>query len=105
MKINKVVELKNELEKSDSLKNEFLKNPLDFLEKIETEEPIKDKKVFLFIVGIVGIVLLSSIILGAIIIFTSDDYSTAKIPEFLVSIGSTSLGAIVGLLAPSPRNN
>lgn len=104
MKTNKIAELKQELNKSNELKERFVKNPMEFIDSIDTDEPMKDKIVFLFIVSIVGIVLLSSIILGAVIIFKSEDFATAKVPEFLVSIGSTALGAIVGLLAPSPRN-
>ncbi len=104
MKTNRISELKIELDKSSELKEKFINNPMQFINSISTSEPLKDKKVFLFIVGIVGVVLLCSILLGAIIIFKSADVTKAKVPEFIVSIGSTALGAIVGLLAPSPRN-
>ncbi|MCH2034089.1 MAG: hypothetical protein MK202_11325 [Tenacibaculum sp.] len=104
MKTNSINDLKAELGKSAELKQQFESNPVQFIDSIDTNEPLKDKKVFLFIVGLVGLVLLFSIILGATIIFKSKDVNTAKVPEFVVSIGSTALGAIVGLLAPSPRN-
>ena len=104
MKTNKITDLTKELENSETLKTEFLNNPIGFMKNIDVEEPIKNKYVFLTIVAIVGIVLLASIVLGGIIIFKSDDLNTAKVPEFLVSIGSTALGALVGLLTPSPSN-
>ncbi|RZJ65131.1 MAG: hypothetical protein EOO50_14925 [Flavobacterium sp.] len=78
-------------------------NPIPFLEENKSEpSPIHNKWIFLVVVMIVGSVLLTSIILGGIIIFGSETPETAKVPEFLVSIGSTALGALVGLLAPSP---
>ena len=104
MKTNKIAYLKKELERSETTKAEFLNDPLRFIQKIDTDEPMKDKKVFLIIVSIVGLVLLISIILGGIIIFKHNDPSNANVPEFLVSIGSTALGAIVGLLAPTPKS-
>ena len=104
MKASKISELKKELNKSDTLREKFIENPIEFIGAIDTKEPMKDKIVFLFIVSIVGLVLLFSIIIGASIIFKSPDIATAKVPEFIVSIGSTALGAIVGLLAPSPKN-
>ena len=104
METNKISKLRQELDKSTALKQKFINDPMQFINSINTNEPLKDKKVFLFIVGIVGVVLLCSIVLGAIIIFKSADVSKAKVPEFIVSIGSTALGAIVGLLAPSPRS-
>ena len=104
MKTNKITDLKKELGNSEVLKTEFLNNPIEFIQNIEVEEPIKNKTVFLTIIGIVGAVLLASIILGGIIIFKSNDLNSAKVPEFLVSIGSTALGGLVGLLAPSPSS-
>ncbi|WP_348743327.1 hypothetical protein [Tenacibaculum sp. 190524A05c] len=104
MKTNSISKLKVELDKSPELKQSFLNDPIHFINSVDTKDPIKDKIVFLVIVGIVGVVLLISIILGAVIIFKSSDVSKAKVPEFIVSIGSTALGAIVGLLAPTPRS-
>ena len=104
MKTNRISELKTALDTSSELKETFIKDPIQFINAINTNEPLKDKGVFLFIVGIVGAVLIISIILGATIIFKSADVAEAKVPEFIVSLGSTALGAIVGLLAPNPRN-
>lgn len=77
----------------------FKADPVKYLEQVK---PIEKPWIFMTIVIIVGLVLITSVVLGSIIIFKADDSQTAKVPEFLVSIGSTALGALVGLLAPSP---
>ena len=99
MKFRSLAELRGELIKSPELKAEFSRDPMSFLERVE---PIKNKSVFLYVVSIVGVVLIGSIILSAIIIFKSENPSAARVPEFLVTIGSAALGAMVGLLTPSP---
>ncbi len=85
-------------EKLDALRTD----PKKFLDENTYEMPINDKNVFLTVLWIVGVVLITAVILGSVIIFMSPDKQNAKVPEFLVSIGSTALGALVGLLAPSP---
>lgn len=95
--------LAQKLNADNELKAKFLKDPITFLEKVTEEKPIDNKAVFLTIVAIVGTVLLASIVMGSIIIFKAPDNQIAKVPEFLVAIGSTALGALVGLLSPSPK--
>ncbi|UPT71570.1 MAG: hypothetical protein M0D53_04190 [Flavobacterium sp. JAD_PAG50586_2] len=104
MKAKSISNLVEKLNDSAELKQKFENNPMDFLETVSEEPPIANKWVFLTIVIIVGTCLLTSIILGGIIIFdvSADDRQNAKVPEFLVSIGATALGALVGLLSPSP---
>lgn len=77
----------------------FKEDPVKYLEQIR---PIDKPWVFIIIVVMVGIVLFTSVVLGSFIIIKAPDSQTAKVPEFLVGIGSTALGALVGLLAPSP---
>lgn len=102
MEANKFKDLAKTLEQDPKQLEAFKENPVQFLEQIK-ERPIDNKGVFLTIVIIVGVVLVGSIILGSIIIFRAPDTQNAKVPEFLVSVGSTALGAIVGLLAPTPN--
>lgn len=77
----------------------FKEDPVKYLEQIK---PIEKPWIFMTIVIMVGVVLFTSVVLGSYIIMDADDSQTAKVPEFLVSIGSTALGALVGLLSPSP---
>jgi hypothetical protein len=103
MKTKSVSQLVEELKLSPEMRQKLHDNPLQFLENVQDEKPINNKVVFLVVISIVGLVLLASVVMGSMIIFNSDDNQTAKVPEFLVSIGATALGALVGLLAPAPN--
>ena len=46
-----------------------------------------------------GLVLINSGVLGSIIIFKARDSQTAKVPDFLVGIGSKALVGLAGLVA------
>jgi hypothetical protein len=102
MEATSIVNLLKKIKNNKELEKEFKNDPIGFLERIE-EPPMNDKVVFLTIVAIVGLVLLGTVVLASLIIFQAPDNQTAKVPEFLVGIGSTALGALVGLLAPTPR--
>ncbi len=104
MEIKNFAELRSKVAESAILQEQLKADPQKFLEQLEDKPPIAQKGVFLTIVAIVGIVLITAIVLGGIIIFESKDINTAKVPEFLVSMGSTALGALVGLLAPTPKS-
>ena len=93
-----VSSLLKELKSSEDLKAEFNHNPLRFLENVEDEAAINEVWVFIAIVGIVAAVLIASVITISILVTNQN----AKVPEFLVAISSTALGAIVGLLVPTP---
>lgn len=103
MEAKSISEVVGKLNDNPTLKQKFLTDPMTFLESVN-EKPIENKWVFLTIVAIVGLVLLASIVLGSIIIFRSPDMEKANVPQFLISIGSTALGALVGLLSPSPAS-
>ena len=78
----------------------FKEDPVKYLEQLK---PIEKPWVFMTIVIMVGLVLFTSVVLGSYIILDAPDSQSAKVPEFLVGIGSTALGGLVGLLAPSPN--
>ena len=91
-------QIKNDKSLEDSLKND----PITFLENVKEPSPMSRTPVFLTIVAIVGAVLIASIVMGSIIIFNAENKESAQVPQFLVAIGSTAMGALVGLLAPTP---
>ncbi len=99
MEAENVTQLVRDIKKSPELLSRFNNNPLEFLENVE-DKPMDNKWIFLFIVSVVGLVLVSTITIASILIFRDGN---VKVPEFLVSLSSTALGAIVGLLAPSPK--
>ena len=96
MKIKNITALKDSIRNSPELKEQLLKDPEGFIDKLES--PILDKGVFLTVVYIVGAALLTCIIVASIIALTGQE----EIHDFFVMIGSASIGALAGLLAPSP---
>ena len=59
---------------------------------------INDRKFYYGVLLILGLAVLISAIGGLLISF----YSSKEIPQFIVAIGTTALGAVAGILAPSP---
>lgn len=100
METNNINDLMKNIQSDPKEMALFKEDPVKYLEQVK---PIEKPWVFMTIVIIVGLVLITSLVLGSIIIFKADDSQTAKVPDFLVGIGSTALGALVGLLAPSPK--
>ena len=99
---------------SESIKAQFLNDPISFLEDTEEKSPIQDKGVFLKIVYTVGIALLLCIIISAIISiwYPVIEYTNLEgkkiiekreIDSFYVMIASASIGALAGLLVPTPK--
>jgi hypothetical protein len=100
MAANEFKQLKKIIESDPKEMALFKEDPVKYLEQLK---PIDTPWVFMTIVIMVGIVLFTSVVLGSYIIMDAPDSEKAKVPEFLVGIGSTALGALVGLLAPSPK--
>lgn len=100
MEANNIKQLMKSIQSDPKEMALFQEDPVKYLEQIK---PIEKPWVFMTIVIMVGIVLFTSVVLGSYIILDAPDSQTAKVPEFLVSIGSTALGALVGLLSPSPN--
>tara|TARA_Y100000815_G_C13028005_1_gene382022 strand:+ start:233 stop:511 length:279 start_codon:yes stop_codon:yes gene_type:complete len=91
MRVKSIADLKKQV----AISPEFEKDPKAFIEGLETSLPVP---IFKVVVSIIGVVLLASIILVSIIIFKDGN---EKVPDFFIYIGSTALGALVGLLAPN----
>jgi len=59
-----------------------------------------DVAIYRMVVGCLGLTVLSTVIGGFILTFKSG----AAIPEGLIALGSAAVGALAGLLAPSPKS-
>ena len=116
MKVRSFADFKTQVETSDNIKKQFTDDPLKFLNDVEDKSPMQDKSVFLKIVYIVGITLLLCIIVSAIISlyapvieYTAPDGKTViekrEIDSFFVMIASASIGALAGLLVPTPKSD
>ena len=105
MKTKNLKHLIRELEKDPDLMSEFKADPLDYLKnEVKEDHPLMNKFVFLTIVVIVTGILAACLWAALKIIFHGAVPGEVDVPDFIVGIIGTCLGAIVGLLAPSPIN-
>lgn len=58
-----------------------------------------DKWIYRLVVIFLGVVVMSTVLGGIIIVMTGQ---TKPLPDGIVAIGSAAIGALAGLLAPSP---
>jgi hypothetical protein len=65
-----------------------------------TTKPLEDPWIYRIVVSMLGIVMLTGMI-GSLILAQS---SSAQIPDIFLALGSAAVGALAGLLAPSPSS-
>ncbi|AKF87416.1 hypothetical protein MFUL124B02_42510 [Myxococcus fulvus 124B02] len=67
-----------------------------------TESPLAtDRWIYRLVVIFLGIVALTSLLGGVVLTYFEPEQS---MPQMLVALGSTAVGALAGLLVPSPRD-
>lgn len=94
MKIQSVNDLLAELYKDPELLSSMKNDPQKALSDLKQSGTIPDTWIYRAVIVILGLVVLISAI-GSIIL-------GANTPDSLIGLGATALGAIAGLLAPSP---
>jgi uncharacterized membrane protein YbhN (UPF0104 family) len=98
MKVDSVRELVTMIAKDKSLEEEIRKDPAKAIAKI-TESPLKtDKWIYRIVVSALGLAVLLAVS-GGIYLAAKPD---TAIPDILVALGSAAVGALAGLLAPTP---
>ncbi len=98
MKVDSVRELATMIAKDKSLEEEIRKDPVKAITKITESALQTDKWIYRIVVSALGITVL--------LVASGGIYLAAKpntsIPEILVAIGSAAVGALAGLLTPTP---
>lgn len=94
--VRTVSQLRARLALDQNLRDELSANPESALARIDAE-PIPDTWIYRIVVLSLGLAVLSCII-GAIVLSALGK----AIPELLIALGSGAIGALAGLLAPSP---
>ncbi len=98
-----IKEFKNELRTNPQLQQEFKADPIQAAEKISERPLDTDVWIYRMVVFSLGATILA-IIIGVISLISSGKISEDKnVPTILTAIGSAAIGALAGLLAPSPR--
>jgi len=108
------------IEKEAEVKEQLNEQQIELLKKKASEykNPMLNEKIFMTVVYIVGGALLLSIIAAVIMAFptysevidpitelAARELIEKEVPEIFVVIASASIGALAGLLVPSPTGN
>lgn len=97
-----------ELEKNAALKDEFKNDPIGAIKTYEKLNPayINDVWIYRIVVGVLGLVIFATTI-GVISLMIYSDGTTIdqKIPTLLTATCSAALGALTGLLVPTPNKD
>ena len=83
--------------KDDKLKQQFIQDPAGELAKIPSRPLESDVWIYRMVVAALGLAVLGAMI--GFILLASDN---KEVPAGLVALGSAAVGALGGLLAPSP---
>ena len=97
--INTIMQLKDELETNQVLRDQFKQDPVQATEDLQkNRSALPDTWIYRIVVGSLGLSILL-VIIGTIILNPTGD---AHLPTVFTAIASGAIGALAGLLAPSP---
>lgn len=97
-KIQSVADLAAQLAGNTALQEQIKANPVSTIANLAAPAPLQsDKWIYRMVVGALGLVVLTAIA-GAIALA----FHSIVIPDVLTALGSAAVGALAGLLAPSP---
>ena len=98
-RIESVSELAVRVAQDSELASRIKQNPVEAIASIAAQDIPPDVWIYRMVVGFLGLAVLAGII-GAIIL----SMAGKPTPEVLVALGSAAVGALAGLLAPSPAS-
>lgn len=97
-------DFKKELTSNTGLQNQFKNDPVKAVQEIQTGPTIlPDTWIYRIVVGSLGLAVIL-VTIGVVILTVNSNYGDKGIPTILTAIASGAIGALAGLLAPSPRN-
>lgn len=99
--VKNFTEFKAELGKNTDLQNQFKEDPLKAIEQFHTALP--DTFVYRIVVGSLGFSIIAVIICVTILLYGHSNASDINVPTIFTAISSGAIGALAGLLAPSPK--
>ena len=94
-------DLSSRIEKDPWLAEEIKRDPATAIARVSGPPLETDVWIYRLVVSALGLTVLLAVI-GAIILTAMGDDDGRKVPEVLVALGSAAVGALAGLLAPSP---
>jgi uncharacterized membrane protein len=100
--IKSFIEFQNELTSNPKLQEEFKNDPVKAIEQFQPTLP--DNWIYRLVVGSLGSAILL-VIIGIIILAASGKTIEPTVTTLFTAIASGAVGALAGLLAPSPKAN
>jgi hypothetical protein len=103
--IKTISDLKTAMANNTQLQDEFKRDPIQAVNNIHDQTPLGwDVWIYRIVVFSLGATILS-IIIGVLVLISQSKITDDKnVPTILTAIGSASIGALAGLLAPSPKS-
>jgi hypothetical protein len=103
-KIKSFEEFEATLKEDEELQQKFKDDPVGALNHINHESPLTTDK-WIYRIIVIGLSLtIFTIIIGILILVGRGDIKeNADVPTILTALGSAAIGAVGGLLAPSPK--
>jgi hypothetical protein len=101
-----IQDLKSSVISDPDLQKALINDPLKTVNNIQESSPLDtDKWIYRIVVSALGASILL-IIIGTLFLIGQGKFdSDAKVPTILTAIGSAAIGALSGLLAPSPKSS
>lgn len=106
VKFKTINDFKNEMVTNHKLQEEFKKDPIAAANMIEQQNPLAtDAWIYrIVVISLGGAVVL--IIIGIVVLMLKGKIADDKaVPTIFTALGSAAIGALAGLLAPSPKEN
>jgi hypothetical protein len=92
---------KSDLIADTALQQQFKTDPVQAVKDYKSDGPLPDTWIYRLVVGALGLSIL--LVIGAVVILTANTANPDKnVPTVLTAIASGAIGALAGLLAPSP---
>lgn len=98
-----IADFKTQMAANPGLQNAFKNDPVAAADSLQETPLNSDKWIYRIVVGALGLTIIL-IIVGVLLLIGLGHFgSDATVPTILTAIGSAAIGALAGLLAPSPK--
>lgn len=104
MKVTSATELARQVALDPALQEQIKADPVAVIASLATPPLQSDVWIYRMVVGALGLTVLIAIISAVVLAAMSSKEWAYTIPDALVALGSASVGALAGLLAPSPTS-
>jgi len=98
-----LLELAKRAESDETFRSQLREDPSAAIKQYAslTPEPLRsDRWIYRVVISVLSFVVL--LVVGSVMVLMLNQETEVKVPDVLISLGSAAIGALAGLLAPSP---